>query len=160
MADRRSILLAVLLGSVIAGTADIGAAALINGQPWDRIARVIAGGLLGKAALKGSAGVVALGVLLQWAMSMIIAALYVGASLRVTALRRAWPVFGLAYGLPVFVVMEFVVLPLSAWGRVPKFTALSLAENLAAMMVFGLIVAGVARWRLGGGTRQASRPRF
>jgi hypothetical protein len=149
MANRRSILSAILLGGVIAGTVDIGAAALINAAPWDRIARIIAGGLLGKAALKGGAEVVVLGVLLQWAMSMIIAALYVGASLRMAALRRAWPVFGLAYGLPVFVVMEFVVMPLSAWGRVPKFTAVSLCENLAAMMVFGLIIAGVARWRLG-----------
>ncbi len=150
MADRKSIAAAILLGGLVAGTVDIGAAALINAAPPDMIARIIAGGLLGKAALKGGADVVALGVVLQWAMSIIIAAIWVGASLRMPVLRRRWLPLGLAYGVPVFVVMEFVVLPLSAWGRMPKINA-GLAENFVAMLVFGAIIAGITRWRLGPG---------
>jgi len=40
--------------------------------------------------------------------------------------------------------MEYVVVPLSAAAK-PHFTALSLAENLLAMLLFGLIVSFFAR---------------
>jgi hypothetical protein len=43
--------------------------------------------------------------------------------------------------VPVYFTMEYVVVPLSAWHRWPKFAAVPFAENMAAMMVFGLIIA-------------------
>ncbi len=52
---------------------------------------------------------------------------------------------GLAYGVVIFPVMNFIVVPLSAWKSQPHFTALKLAENMAAMLLFGLIVAFFAR---------------
>ena len=45
--------------------------------------------------------------------------------------------------------MSYVVMPLSAVGHAPKFVMAGFAMNMAAMLVFGLIVAGCARWRLG-----------
>jgi len=99
---------------------------------------------LGKASLEGGMRTAALGVVLQWAMSIIIAALYVLASTRLDALRRSWLLFGILYGIPVYFVMEYVVVPLSAWHRVPKFAPLPFAENMLAMMVFGVIVAWFA----------------
>lgn len=132
---------AALLGGLIAGTIDIGAAALINGRSPLLICRFIAGGLLGRGALDAGAWVVALGLGLQWAMSIAIAAIYVLAGERLQALRRNWALFGVLYGVPVYFVMEYVVVPLSAWRRFPTFEPLSFAENMAAMMLFGLIVA-------------------
>jgi len=44
-----------------------------------------------------------------------------------------------------FVVMNYVVMPLSAIGHRPHFTLLLFAENLAAMLLFGLIVAAFVR---------------
>jgi len=41
--------------------------------------------------------------------------------------------------------MNYVVLPLSALGRTPHFTASRLAGNLLAMLLFGVIVAFFAR---------------
>jgi hypothetical protein len=41
------------------------------------------------------------------------------------------------------------VLPLSAWKSVPHFTVEKFAANMAAMLVFGLIIAFFAR-RLSG----------
>jgi hypothetical protein len=41
----------------------------------------------------------------------------------------------------IFFVMNYAVLPLSAWKSAPHFTALKFAENMAAMLLFGLIVA-------------------
>lgn len=133
-----------MLGGLVAGTVDIGAASLINGRSPVFIGQIIAGGLLGKASLEGGMRTAALGVALQWAMSIIIAAIYVLASTRLDALRRNWLLFGVLYGIPVYFVMEYVVVPLSAWHRVPKFAPLPFAENMLAMMVFGVIVAWFA----------------
>jgi uncharacterized membrane protein YagU involved in acid resistance len=135
---------AILLGGLIAGTVDIGAASLINMLSPVFISQFIAGGLLGKAALAGGLQTAALGVGLQWAMSIVIAALYVFASARMGALRRQWALWGILYGIPVYLVMTYVVVPLSAWHRVAKFSLVPFAENMAAMMVFGLIVAWFA----------------
>ena len=132
---------AILVGGLIAGTVDIGAASLISGLSPVTIAQFIAGGLLGKAALTGGMQTAALGVGLQWAMSIVIAAIYMFAGTRLGALRRQWVLWGILYGVPVYFTMTYVVVPLSAWHRVAKFSFVPFAENMAAMMVFGLIVA-------------------
>jgi hypothetical protein len=135
-------LTAILIAGIVAGTIDIGAASLISGKDPVFISQYIAGGLLGRPALAGGMQTAALGVALQWAMSMIIAGIYVAASRFLPALRSQWLLMGILYGVPVQFVMTYVVLPLSAWHRTPKFELnLALAENLAAMMVFGAIVA-------------------
>jgi len=144
---RRSDLTAILLGGFVAGTVDVGAAALINLLSPIRILQFIAGGLLGKAALAGGIPVALLGLVLQWLMAMIIAAVYVLAASRLPVLGRRWIVFGLSYGVVVFFVMNYVVVPLSAWARWPHFTPYSFTANMAAMLLFGLIVAFFARAR-------------
>ncbi|MEY2115474.1 MULTISPECIES: hypothetical protein [Rhodanobacter] len=77
-------------------------------------------------------------------MSLLIAAIFVFAAGRMAWLGRRWITAGLLYGVVVFVVMEYVVVPLSAAAK-PHFTALSFVENLLAMCLFGLIVAFFAR---------------
>jgi hypothetical protein len=141
----RSRLGAILLGGLIAGTLDIGAAALINLLSPLVILHFIAGGLLGKAALAGGAPVELLGLVLQWVMSLLIAAVYVVACGWLPILRRRWVGCGLAYGVIIFFVMNYVVVPLSAWARWPHFSVEKFAENLLAMLLFGLIVAFFAR---------------
>ena len=136
--------LAILYGGFVAGTLDILAAALINRVDPLIIMRAIASGLLGRAAFQGGLPVAMLGLLLQWAMSLLIAAIFVFAARRLAWLGRRWVAAGLLYGVVVFVVMEYVVVPLSAAAK-PHFTALSLLENLLAMELFGLIVAFCAR---------------
>lgn len=150
MSQTREALIAILVGGLVAGTLDIGAATLISGAQPGRVLQFIAGGLVGKqAAFAGGAATMALGMVLQWLMSLVIAGLFVAASLHLSQLRQHWAIAGLAYGLPVFLVMELVVVPLSAHRHMPHFTPDGLVKNLAAMMVFGLIIAGAARWRLG-----------
>lgn len=135
---------AILYGGFVAGSLDILAAALINWLNPLIIMRAIASGLLGRAAFQGGLPVAALGLLLQWAMSMLIAAIFVFAAGRMSWLSQRWITAGLLYGVVVFVVMEYVVVPLSAAAK-PHFTALSLVENVLAMLLFGLIVAFFAR---------------
>jgi len=138
-------LAAILLGGLIAGTIDVGAAALINGVSPLRILHFVAGGLLGKAALEGGIAIESLGLALQWAMSLLIAAYYVGACRWQPRLSRRWVVGGMAYGVVIFLVMNYAVVPASAWARWPHFTAEQFTENLGAMLLFGLIVAFFAQ---------------
>jgi uncharacterized membrane protein YagU involved in acid resistance len=89
---------------------------------------------------------VGLGLALQWLMSLIIAKIYVLAGVQLPVLFRRPLVMGALYGVGVFVVMNLVVLPLSAaWPKPHHPSAEAIALNLAAMLLFGLIVAYTAR---------------
>jgi uncharacterized membrane protein YagU involved in acid resistance len=135
---------AALLAGFIGGTVDVGSASLIFHAPPALVLRAIASGLIGKAAAHGGVEIVALGVALQWAMSILIAAIYALAALKLPSLARRWPLWGLAYGIGVYFVMTYVVVPLSRAAQHPQSLTLQ-AKNVAAMMLFGLIVAFFAR---------------
>ena len=105
------------------------------------ILRGIASGLLGSNALNGGALASAWGFVLQLAMSIVIAAIYGLASLWLPILVRMWIGTGLAYGVSIFVVMTYVVVPLSAAPSHPLPGISKIAEDLLAMLGFGLIVA-------------------
>ncbi|HEX3810130.1 MAG TPA: hypothetical protein VHW02_10570 [Rhizomicrobium sp.] len=140
-----SIWTAILLGGLVAGTIDIFAASLINMLSPLFILQAIASGIYGKASfLMGAQSQIA-GLLLQWGMSLIIAAVYVFAAQALPVLKQRWLALGLAYGVGIYIVMNYVVMPLSAVGHSPKFGALSFAENMLAMLLFGVIVAFFAR---------------
>ncbi|HJU26374.1 MAG TPA: hypothetical protein VJ722_06855 [Rhodanobacteraceae bacterium] len=136
---------AILAGGFIAGTLDIGAASLINWISPLVILRFVAGGLLGPPALQGGMNASLLGLILQWAMSLLIAAIFVFAALRLRWLTARPLASGLAYGVVIYFVMNYVVMPLSAWHRVPTFKLVSFVENLLAMLLFGVIIAFCAR---------------
>jgi hypothetical protein len=145
------ILKAAIYAGLIAGTIDIGAACAINLIGPGPILRFIASGLLG-APLPHENWVYCLGVGLQWAMSMIIAAIFAAAASKIPVLLRRWIASGIAYGVGVYFVMTFVVVPLSR-AKGGHVTLRSFALNLAAMILFGLIVAYVAQR-----TMRKSRP--
>lgn len=141
---------AIVAGGLVAGTIDIGAAALINRVSPVLILRYIATGVAGAAALSGGAGAACLGLLLQWAMSVLIAAIYWRVSAAMPRLRARWWLGGLLAGVVIFIVMNFVVMPLSAapvtlHEVIARLRPAKAAENLLAMLVFGLLVAYCAR---------------
>ncbi|HEX5313372.1 MAG TPA: hypothetical protein VFX38_00485 [Gammaproteobacteria bacterium] len=140
---------AVVCGGLGAGTLDIFIAAWIGRVSPLVVMQAIASGLLGSAALRGGASAAALGFLSQWILSLIIAAVYVLSAQRIRLLVRYWFVTGIAYGVVIFFVMNYVVMPLSAAPFGPHFTARSFVLNLLAMLLFGLIVAGFAQLFLG-----------
>lgn len=145
----RATLLAVVMGGLVASTVDIGAACLINLLGPMTILHAIASGLLGKPSFYMGWSSAVLGLVLQWAMGLLIAAIYVLAVRRLAWMQRDWRLSGLAYGVVIYFVMNDVVVPLSnAWpGRdfsKPIDWAKS-GENMLAMLLFGLIVAVFAR---------------
>ena len=145
MLERRSYLYAAVLGGSVAGLIDIGAACLINLAGPVFIFQVVASGLLGREALKQGYTSALAGLGLQILMSILIATIYFGASRGITVMRRYWFGAGLMFGVGVFFVMNYVVVPLSALARFPHFTVLHFIENMLAMLLFGSIIAWFAR---------------
>jgi hypothetical protein len=136
----------MVIAGVVAGTLDIGAACLINHVGPIIICQAIARGVLGKASFDEGLASAAFGLMLQWLMSVLIAACCFFAARRLPrALKGRWAVTGLLFGLVIFLVMNYVVVPLSAVGHVPHFETPKLIENLIAMLVFGMILSFFAR---------------
>jgi uncharacterized membrane protein YagU involved in acid resistance len=149
----RRVTKSLVYGGLIAGTIDIGAAAVMSAASPLLILRFIATGLLGRAALQGGTAVMLLGLLLQWGMSILIAAFYSVAAHKWPVLARRWFAWGAVYGVVVFIVMNYVVVPLSAAPHKSAHPLIWYVENGLAMLVFGWLVACVANRCLMGDSR-------
>ena len=144
----------VVAAGVVAGTIDIGAASLINRLRPVVILQAVASGLLGKGAFAGGAATASVGLLIQWAISILIAAIYLMVTVPWPGMRRRWCLTGVLAGVVIFVIMNYLVVPLSAAPFRPhfglhqlltEFTPYKFVANLLAMILFGLIVAVSAR---------------
>jgi uncharacterized membrane protein YagU involved in acid resistance len=81
-----------------------------------RILQSIASGLLGAASYEGGLGTAALGLALHFVIALGAAFVYYAASRKLKFMvRRAVIVCGLLYGIAVYLFMNSVVLPLSAF---------------------------------------------
>ncbi len=143
---------AILSGGFVAGTIGIGAVCLIAGLDPAWIAKLGAVALFYPSAFRGDTGLAVLAMLLlQWGMSLLIAAVFVVAARDVPAMRRFWVGCGLAYGAFAYFVMNNGVVPLldMAHLKFMHFTLGLFCKNMLAMLLFGLIVAGFARHFLG-----------
>lgn len=119
---------AIALGGLTVGSLDALDAALFfepRGVPLDRIFRGIAGGLLGReAAMAGGTAMLLLGIVLHFTVATGIVTVLVLAARRRPALVRRPLVVGPIYGMLAWLVMNFVVIPLSAIGpRIPPTPA-------------------------------------
>ena len=148
----RGIALTILLATAVAGTLDIADAcvywAITKGAPPARTFQSVASGLLGKAAFKGGAPTAALGLALHFSIMAVMVAVYVAASLRLPILTRRPVLAGLGYGLATYVVMNFVVLPLSNAAPRGPFVLASFVNGLTAhLLLVGLPIALIAASR-------------
>lgn len=136
---KKSALLAIGVGGLIAGTLDLLQASILFG--WD-IPKVIAAGLIGREAFKGGVGTYLLGVLLHFFIATSFAAFYYASSRKLTFLQEHPVVCGLAYGAGVELVMSLVVLPLSALHAKGPYTLHDLLLGLGVhMVVIGLPIS-------------------
>ena len=76
----------------------------------------VASGLLGKASYDGGSATVVLGLALHFLIAFVMALVYVLASRRLPTLTARPVLMGVLYGLALYLVMNFVVVPLSAIG--------------------------------------------
>ncbi len=136
---RRNLLRPILVGGALAGTFDLTAAFITFGLGNPRL---IAGGLLGKQALQGGAGTWILGVVLHYFIAFSAAAIYCLSSRRLSFLKDHWLVCGLFYGIAVFLVMNLIVLPLSAYHFMGPYQYRGLLQGiLVHMLIIGLPIS-------------------
>jgi hypothetical protein len=124
---------AVLFGTLTVGTLDLLDALVffgLRGVAPLRIPQSIASGLLGRAAFEGGLPTAVLGVLLHFIIALVIVSLYYLASRRWPVLARRPLLYGPLYGIVVYVVMTFVVVPLSAAPMKPPTLPLVVANGL------------------------------
>ena len=149
MVGSRALIHAILAGGLIGGALDIAYAILANlsrAAPG-RVLQSVAAGLLGKSAFQGGAPTAALGLLLHFAIATVMAAAFVLAATRITELvRRPW-LWGPLYGIGLYLVMNFIVRPLSANPPKgpPPITLTSFGDVLSHMFFVGLVIALFAR---------------
>ncbi len=139
----------VLAGGVTAGVLDITYAwvfwKLKAGVSAQRIFQSVAAGLLGRASFDGGAATAALGLFLHFFIATTMAFTYFVVASRWPALHRRPLAYGAAYGLLLYGVMNYIVLPLSAAGRGsrdPLWIALSIVVH---MLLIGVPMALFAR---------------
>jgi hypothetical protein len=136
---KRSPLVAIAAGGLIAGTLDLTQAFILFGP---RVPLVIAAGLLGRPAFQGGPATYVLGVLLHFFIATSVAAIYYAASRKLTFLTEHWLVCGLFYGMSIELVMSYVVLPLSALHSRGPYELKDVLLGLAVhMVVVGLPVS-------------------
>ncbi len=119
----RNAFLAIFWGGLACGVLDISQACLAwgiqNHVPPTRIFQSVASGLLGSKSFQGGMKTAALGLFLHFLIAFIWAVTYYLASRRIDFLTASPVISGLLYGEFVWVMMNCVVLPLSALHRWP-----------------------------------------
>ena len=153
----------IIIAALIAGAADLLYASIHIANYYKmepmQVFQSIARGVLGSAAMDGGWTSAALGVTLEFALTLIMAAVYIIPAARITDLRKYWWLLGPCYGIVVMVVMYTIVLPLSAVhgsgalpdgprgpdGRIIDHQMLY-GTILVHMFIVGLVVSACARF--------------
>ena len=147
-AGRAAALRAILLAGSAAATLDLMFAFTFYGVTLGasplRILHSIASGAFGMAAFDGGIATAAFGLLAHYFILIVAASLYYAASARVAALRQRAAILGPLFGVAIYCVMHYVVLPLSA---APKFrtSTLSLSSEFLMHLVLGLTIVLILR---------------
>lgn len=128
----------VSMAAAVAGVLDILFAIsywrLLANVPAMRILQSVAAGLLGRESFAGGAATAALGLGLHFAIVAAMAFAYYATASRWRALGARPLPWGSVYGLILYGVMNYVVVPLSAAPQSPKdmlWMALSVAAHVA-----------------------------
>jgi hypothetical protein len=139
----------IMLAGVAGATCDIVYAILYygwKGASAERILQTIASGLLGKPAYDGGWPVAALGLACHYAIMIVAAALFWVVARQWAWLRDEPVTAGLLYGVCIYGVMNFVVLPLSAYPFPLRFPLLTTTTGLLVHMVgVGLSISLITR---------------
>jgi hypothetical protein len=150
LASRQSAWRYVVLGGLALGTLDLIFACTfwgaLRGLAPVRILQSIAAGVQGSTAFGGGAGSAMLGALCHYFIAIMMVCWYTLAGARLRTLIEHPVRYGLPYGLLLYGVMTYLVVPLS---NAPQPTKIYLPWMVASIImhaVFGVICAWFARW--------------
>ncbi|MFK2878519.1 hypothetical protein [Rhodanobacter hydrolyticus] len=151
-------------GAVFVGTLDLvyacGYWRLLHGVPPARIIQVIASGVLGRHSFDEGGISVLLGLVLQYAISFVMVwAYYMVSGWMPALIRRGIWIYGVLYGLWLYVAMNDIVVPLSPamkGSTVPSWVVGSILESA---LLIGPLIAWIARRaRVGSPGREMQQP--
>jgi uncharacterized membrane protein YagU involved in acid resistance len=141
---------ALVLCLLVAGTLDIADALIFYGLRGVHpvgLLQFIAANLVGVSAFKFGVAGATLGLAIHYTITLLWSALFLFAATRLSFLTRHAIISGLLYGVLIYIVMNFVVLPLT---RLPPRThhlppAVLINGILALMLFMGLPIALITR---------------
>jgi hypothetical protein len=151
--------LAILVGGLVAGALDITYAIIaygLVGVPPIRIWQSIASGVLGREAMNGGLETAVLGGALHFAMTTMMAGALVIAGRFVPLLLRAPYISGALYGLALYAIMNYVVVPLSNSPGKPPEGWFLLGGLLIHMFGVGVPIALITRYLTAASPSRAS----
>ncbi len=108
---------AILYATLVVGALDAADGVVfrgLQGQNPIQVLQYIASSLLGTRSFSGGLATAGLGLVVHFAIALVVAAIYILASRRIAVLRTQWVLLGLLYGAAVWTVMNLLVLPLTA----------------------------------------------
>jgi len=143
-------LMTILWIGLIAGTLDIADNLIFNqfrGISPIRVFQYIASGLIGMKSFQLGLASVALGVLIHYTIALFWTGVFYTASRKFSILVRRPVICGLLYGVVVYLVMNFVILPLSRVPPRPAAVTLPSRINavLALLLFIGLTISLLTR---------------
>jgi hypothetical protein len=136
----------IVRAGLLSGTLDIADALVfygLRGVSPKAILQSIASGLLGRAAFQGGLSRATLGMLLHFFIAFTASTVFYFAARQFVFLRRHPVIWGLLYGAAIYLVMNWIVLPLS---DVPKPRPISppialINGVLAVVLLVGLPIS-------------------
>ena len=142
--ERTSLLRLSVIGGLIIGTADAiiyhwFVSSVLGGYPLTSVYQYIASGALGESAFAGGIATALLGLLFHFIVSFVVAGVFFLSANRISLLRRYPMVGSFLYGFGVFIVMNMIVIPLSAAPPLPAPTM----SQLIIIILDHILVVGL-----------------
>ena len=145
---------AILAAVAVCGTLDILSAFAFNGMKGvgpGPVLRYVASGPFGDSMRDGGLAAAAIGLGVHYALMAIMVTLYFLVASRVELVRRQWFLSGLLYGILIYLIMYWIVVP-ARFGTMPKTDLWSVGNALFSHIVcVGLPMAYIA-------SRMSGRP--
>ena len=152
MLEKRQTFSLVLLGGMIAGALDIAFActfwALKANASIERILQSVAAGLLGSSSFEGGLTTAILGLLVHFAITVTMAAAFYIAARNVPLLWQRPVLCGSLYGLFLYAIMNFVVVPFSASPSSPDDALWISLSIVAHVVLVGIPIALMSRYAI------------
>jgi len=155
----------MLIAWAAAGTLDILSAFVfgwIKGVGPGQILRYVASGPFGDSMRDGQFAAAVIGLGVHYALMALMVSLFFIIASRVEIVRRHWPVSGPLYGIAIYLVMYWIVVP-ARFGTTPKTDLWSVGNALFSHIVcVGLPIAYIAARSIGrspvGGWQMSQEP--
>jgi hypothetical protein len=143
---------AIVAAIAVSGTLDILSAFFFGGMAGvgpGKVLRYVASGPFGDGMRDGGSGASAIGLGVHYSLMAIMVLLYFMLANRVDAVRRQWLLSGALYGIVIYLVMYWVVVPIR-FGSEPKTNLWSVGNALFShIFCVGLPMAYIASRAIG-----------